>query len=99
MGLLQVPFHSIPLLLLLHPTAPKFPRAAGSYLCCLTPDMSPPGFLFFLQEVCSSSVLLSSSLETISIPCLACHLLPLHPTSQSVVPEILHLILGQFKGC
>lgn len=52
-----------------------------------------------LQEVCSSSVLLSSSLEVISIPLLAC---PSHlciPPSQSVVPEILHLVLGQFKGC
>lgn len=44
MGLLQVPFHSPPVLLLLHPTAPRFARAAGSYLCYLTPSMSPPGF-------------------------------------------------------
>ncbi|XP_058692994.1 uncharacterized protein LOC131578394 isoform X2 [Poecile atricapillus] len=51
------------------------------------------------QEFCLSYLLLFSSLETISIPLLAC---PSHlciPPSPSSVPETLGLVLGQFKGC
>lgn len=59
----------------------------------------PSWLLFSVQEVCSSSLLRSSSMEITSIPLLAC---PSHlciPPSHSVVPEILLLILSQFKGC
>lgn len=92
-GTTPSPFPQSPRLLLLHPTASRFARAAGSYLCCFT--HVPSWLLFSLQEICSSSLLLSS-MEIMSIPLLAC---PFHlciPPSHSA--EILHLILGQLKG-
>lgn len=45
-GTTPSPFSQSPRLLLLHPTASRFARAAGSYLCCFTHSMSPPGFYF-----------------------------------------------------
>lgn len=78
-GVPRVPFHGPPLLLPLHPTAP---RVAGSHLCHLAPALSPPESLLLAS---ATPLSLGSHLHPISGLSLSPLLLPPSPPA---VPEI-----------